>query len=1081
MKLILSFVAAAVLCSLAWAGTNGNLTGTVKDKDGKPVQGATIRVMGTVRGAKAKSNGEYLIINIPAGTYTVKVTAVGYKEKNVEVTIRADQTTTLNIVLESADVMGREVVVESARLKMVDDKAVGITREVSGDQIQRTTRETAQQIALTQAGVLAAGGGLSIRGSRPTDTQIRIDGQDVSDQISGGFGAAANKAGIAYAPTASAFATEEVQVLTGNFSAQYGNAMGGIVNQVVKTGKTDQYEGFLRWRTDVPFLFGKSGNGIQALGPLQNTYEFGVGGPIPLLGRSTFFLTTRYVTEQYRNYWLDVRDRAGNSLGHLPDNGSAIRNITGRLAFQITDDIKLILGGTWGLTTLAMGNWGWMYARTPAMLLQPNATTGLNDTVLLSTVPEYIAKVNAVNNFIYSYFGRINHILSETSFYELTVSFNNNVAEDGRRRIALGEGSLVRNGQILDPSKVSTAMPKDNFFTGWDILKPVDDYVLDRVSGRQVPKTGSQGDKIIDFYAETYGNVYLDNDPRRPFYTTVPSNLTGYVEGSTDALSTTNPYGLLGVFYARGNDEGGGGRSRGFEFTSANFWQIDGNYQLNLFAGDVRHLLKAGIDARFYTVRRYYNSLPWLGNPFYDVFTDQWGGDIYSLTPEERAEGSKPKHAIISALYVEDQISYKGININPGLRVDIFDPSTTYRTNPADAASPDRKTASIKVQLNPRLYVSYPVGERSFFSIAYGWYTQIPRFELVYNNTVSALTRGNNIVGNPDLRPENAKQYNVAYNVQLSDDYALDIQAFYKDIYGLTGLSYVPDNRFPYAITSNGEYGNARGIEITFRKRLSSNFGFNLNYTLSFAQGTSSSSGANYNVIISGADPFTGNRLFPLTEYPLDYDRRHRFNYIIDFVWGKGEGPSIGGIHFLENVTLNFTGLYQTGTPYTKLDLRGNQAGEYNAERRPSVWTMDMRLQRSVPLRDILGDALGNAELIFFLDVLNLPNLTGPVNVYPRTSDPDNDGVSLYRQVGDFPLGPWYARPDPTNPSTISQSQYDRVGNRFYSKEADLNNDGIVTQQELYQSYLQYVRDAMARRPNYQFPRQVYFGVMLRF
>lgn len=1076
----LAIVSGIILaCGVLWAGTNGNLTGTVKDKDGKPVQGATIRVMGTVRGAKAKSNGEYLIINIPAGTYTIKVTAVGYKETNVEATIRADQTTTLNIVLESAEVKGREVVVESARLKMVDDKTVGITREVSGDQIQRTTRETAQQIALTQAGVLAAGGGLSIRGSRPTDTQIRIDGQDVSDQISGGFGAAANAAGIQYAPTASAFATEEVQVLTGNFSAQYGNAMGGVVNQVVKTGRTDRYEGFLRWRTDVPFLFGKSGNGVQALAPLQNTYEFGVGGPIPLLGRSTFFVSTRYLTEQYRSFGLDVKDRAGNSLGHLPGNGSAIRNITGRLAFQLTDDIKFILGGTWGLTTLAFGNWSWLYANSPAMQLVPNSTTGLNDTMMLSTVPERVAKVNALNNFIYSYFARINHILTETSFYELTISFNNNIAENGRRNIPLGQGSLIRNGQVLDPSKVSTAMPADNFFTGWDILKPVDNYVLDRTTGMQVPKNGSQGDKIIDYYAETYGNVYLDNDRNRPFYTVVPSNLTGYVEGSSDVQSTLNPYGIIGAFYARGNDDGT--VNRGFEFTGASFWQIDGNYQLNLFAGDVRHLLKAGIDARLYTARRYMNSLPWLGNPFYDVFTDQWGGDIYSLTPEERADGSKPKHAIISALYVEDQISYKGININPGLRIDVFDPSTTYRTNPADASSPDRKTASIKVQLNPRIYISYPVGDRSFFSIAYGWYTQVPRFELLYNNTVSALTRGNNIVGNPDLRPENAKQYNVAYNVQLSDDFALDVQAFYKDIYGLTGLSYVPDNRFPYAITSNGEYGNAKGIEVTFRKRLSSNVGFNLNYTLSFAQGTSSSSGANYNAIISGADPYTGLRLFPLTEYPLDYDRRHRFNYIIDFVWGKGEGPSIGGIHFLENVTLNFTGLFQTGTPYTKLDLRGNQVGDYNAERRPSVWSLDMRLQRSVPLRDLFGESFGNTELIFFLDVINLPNLTNPFNVYVRTGDPDNDGVSLYRQVGDFPLGPWYAKADPTNPSTIAQSQYDRAGNRFYTKAADLNNDGIVTQQEQYQSYLQFVRDAMARRPNYLYPRQVYFGVMLRF
>ncbi len=1065
--------------TVLWAGTNGNLMGTVKDKDGKPVQGATIRVMGTVRGAKAKSNGEYLIINIPAGTYTIKVTAVGYKEKNIQATISADQTTTLNIVLESADVMGKEVVVESARLKMVDDKAVGITRGVSGDQIQRTTRETAQQIALTQAGVLSTGGGLSIRGSRPSDTQVRIDGQDVSDQISGGFGEAAAAAGIQYAPTASAFATEEVQVLTGNFSAQYGNAMGGVVNQVVKTGKTDRYEGFLRWRTDVPFLFGTAGNGRKALAQQQGTYEFGVGGPIPLLNRSTFFVSTKYVREQYRSAGLDVTDRAGTSISQLPDNTSSVRNITGRLAFQITDDIKLILGGTWGLTSLGFGNWAWLYANSPAMQFRFNPQTGLNDTVMLSTVPERIAKVNALNNFIYSYFGRINHILSETSFYELTLSFNNNISEDGRRRIALGEGSLVQNGVVTDPSKVSTAMPEDNFFTGWDILKPTDDYVLDRTRGIQVPKNGSQGDKIVDYYAETFGTVYLDNDPNRPFYTLVPSNLTGYVEGGDDVQATLNPYGISGAFYARGNDAGA--VSRGFEFKSASFWQIDGNYQLNIFAGEFRHLLKAGIDARYYTVRRYYNSLPWTGNPFYDVFTDQWGGDIYSLTEAERQEGSKPKNAIISALYVEDQISYKNININPGLRIDIFDPSTTFRTNPADATSTERTTASIKVQLNPRLYISYPVGERSFFSIAYGWYTQVPRFALLYNSTVSALTRGNNIVGNPNLRPENAKQYNVAYNVQLSDDYALDIQAFYKDIYSLTGLSYIPDNRFPYALVSNGEYGNARGIEITFRKRLTGNIGFNLNYTLSYAQGTSSSAGANYNVILAGADPYTGLLQFPLTEYPLDYDRRHRFNYIIDFVWGKGEGPSIGGIHFLENVAINFTGLFQTGAPYTRLDLRGNQIGDFNAERQPSVWTMDMRLQRTLPLRDVFGESFGTSELIFFLDVFNLPNLTGPISVYPRTADPDNDGVSLYRQPGDFPAGPWYAKPDPANPSTIAQSQYDRTGRRLYTEAADLNRDGIVTQQEQFQSYLQYVNDAMARRPRYQFPRTVFFGLMLRF
>lgn len=140
-----------------------------------------------------------------------------------------------------------------------------------------------------------------------------------------------------------------------------------------------------------------------------------------------------------------------------------------------------------------------------------------------------------------------------------------------------------------------------------------------------------------------------------------------------------------------------------------------------------------------------------------------------------------------------------------------------------------------------------------------------------------------------------------------------------------------------------------------------------------------------------------------------------------------------------------------------------------------------MRLQRTLPLRELFGESFGSSELIFFLDVFNLPNLTGPVSVYPRTGDPDNDGVSLYRQPGDFPAGPWYARPDPANPATIAQSQYDRTGKRLYTEAADLNRDGIVTQQEQFQSYLQYVNDAISRRPRYQFPRTVFFGVMLRF
>src|SRR5262249_5652300 len=159
--------------------------------------------------------------------------------------------------------------------------------------------------------------------------------------------------------------------------------------------------------------------------------------------------------------------------------------------------------------------------------------------------------------------------------------------------------------------------------------------------------------------------------------------------------------------------------------------------------------------------------------------------------------------------------------------------------------------------------------------------------------TTSAVDRGNTVVGNPELKPEHTNQYDVSYSNQLTDDFAFEVSAYYKDIVGQTGLSYYPDNRYPYLKLSNGEYGNVRGLEIAFRKRLINNFAFDVNYTLQSATGTSSNVQSNYNYIINSYDPFTNKRLLPLTESPLDFDRRNRINANLGLVWGSGEGPSI--------------------------------------------------------------------------------------------------------------------------------------------------------------------------------------------
>jgi hypothetical protein len=87
----------------------------------------------------------------------------------------------------------------------------------------------------------------------------------------------------------------------------------------------------------------------------------------------------------------------------------------------------------------------------------------------------------------------------------------------------------------------------------------------------------------------------------------------------------------------------------------------------------------------------------------------------------------------------------------------------------------------------------------------------------------------------------------------------------------------------------------------------------------------------------------------------------------------------------------------------------------------------------------------------------------------------------LNRSIGDFSAVNWYEQADPNRPETVTPGQYDSFGRRLYSRDADLNRDGVVTQEEKYQSYLRWVRDTIARQVNYRLPRSVNVGFLLRF
>lgn len=1046
------------------AGQTGILKGKVLDAEGKPALGATVRVLGTNRGAVVNNaDGSFTIVNIDGGTYTVKVTLVGFPATELRgVKISADNTTDVEIVMQEEKGVVKDDIIIVANREMVNANTVGQVRKMDAEEIQSISREGIAAIIGMTAGVVASGNSYSIRGSRAEETTVKVDGINKTNKFSGG--------GVSSGITE--FDTEEIQVRTGGMGAEYGGAMGGVVNTVMKRGRTDRYEGYIRYRTDVEPLFGsqasgkklvyddargaykavESGDGAKLQGPGQHRFAFGTGGPLPYLTGSTFYVSSNYSYRQFNGASYEIYDPWGNNLGKLPNDQNWNKNIAARLRFNLMSGLELNLGVDYGTENDEGSSSSWLYSNDEGIVYDLKTMLPKLDgsgNPITNGIPERIAKLNVYNQFTSTLFARLNHTVSPTSYYQVTVSYSD-ISEESSRRVG-----------YEDPS----------YFTGYELLYPQDKYSVDG----SILVEGA-GNNIIDYYeiikkATTTKDGYGISD-----YTQI-NPLTGYIEGQGDASGTNNPWGRQYSFYTHG-------AAGGFSFRESKTIGVDGLFE-KTFDGEFDHTFRSGFEFYYYTLARHQNGNPYDGNPFFDVYTDEWGGNLYAQGGAGWERTSKPYTPIEAAAFVMDQISYKGIIISPSLRFDMFMPNADYRTESSQfvsiTADSGFASSAAKYQISPRINISYPITDKSYFSISYGMYFQMPVLSTMYDGFATIRLRGNQILGDPNMEAQKTNQYEVNYNNQISDDIAITVAAYYKDVYNQLGQVYVPAIPIPYFQYSVSEYGNSKGLEFTIMKRatIQDHFGFRLNYTLSQSVATSSSPGDNY---MTPIDPYSEIPAFPLAEFPTAGDIRHRIANYIDFRWENDQGPSIAGIYPLENAALNFTTSWRSGAPYTKTDLNGRAIGEIRTERSAPSWSTDMRITKQFPLKDWFGESMRNTAVEFSFFVYNVFNLTSAVGLYTSTNDADDPGLAFRRKLGDFSATPFYKDADFSNISTYMSTQYDNYGNRLYSKEADTDGNNVVSQQEKFDSYLRQLEQTSVQfQGNYQAPRSVFFTMFFRF
>ena len=235
-------------------------------------------------GAATNIDGHYVILNIPPGKYTLVASAVGYNKKTVtNVSVSIDLTTTIDFSLSSQVVDVGEEVVVTAQRPLVQRDLTAKTAVVGGDQIAALPVTEVAQVLQLQAGFVAG----SLRGGRTGEVAYWIDGVPVTDGFNGCQIVEVNKNLV-----------QELQLVSGAFNAEYGQAMSGIVNIATKEGGTRSspeesaaYIGQYVTTYDGDSLF----PGLNKFEPTAiRNFEANLSGPI--LGEDlTFFVNGRYI------------------------------------------------------------------------------------------------------------------------------------------------------------------------------------------------------------------------------------------------------------------------------------------------------------------------------------------------------------------------------------------------------------------------------------------------------------------------------------------------------------------------------------------------------------------------------------------------------------------------------------------------------------------------------------------------------------------------------------------------------------------------------------------------------------------
>ncbi len=292
--LVLTLLVAVLLTWVPVAAqetTSGTITGKVKDPAGRGIAGAVVIATSEsgTRTANTDATGSYVLPFLRPGTYTLRVEAPGGFTTVIrsDIAVGLNQRVQLNFVLETGKT---ETITVTGAAPLVDTKSTAASTNLKYGEfanalpLGRSFTDTYAVAPGVVSGLGTGQGNYSISGSSGLENSYLIDGVNITNTGYGGIGAYNIIFGSLGTGVTSEF-LDEVQIKTGGFEAEYGQALGGIINTIVKSG-TNDFKGSVAWYASPDSL--RSSNqlvkldagAVNTVDQTINDFAVSVGGPL---------------------------------------------------------------------------------------------------------------------------------------------------------------------------------------------------------------------------------------------------------------------------------------------------------------------------------------------------------------------------------------------------------------------------------------------------------------------------------------------------------------------------------------------------------------------------------------------------------------------------------------------------------------------------------------------------------------------------------------------------------------------------------------------------------------------------------